>query len=55
MFKRLIDKLLCCHEWITFSEVKMYDSSSRSERPTQIKYTLICKKCGKIKQITNKI
>jgi hypothetical protein len=53
MFKRLIDKLLCCHEWMTFSEVKMYGNSN--EYPTQIKYTLICKKCGKIKQITNKL
>lgn len=54
MFKRLIDKLLCCHEWMTFSEVKMY-GRNENEYPTQIKYTLICKKCGKIKQITNKM
>ena len=49
MFKKLIDKLLCCHEWITYSKVEMYDNNSRGGYPTQIKYTLICKKCGKIK------
>lgn len=54
MFKKLINKLLCCHEWTTFSETKIYSRDTSSGLPCKIKYTLICKKCGKIKQIIDK-
>jgi hypothetical protein len=54
MLKKFIDKLLCCHEWTIFRETEIYSGDTLSGLPYKIKRTLICKKCGKIKQIIDK-
>jgi hypothetical protein len=49
IFNKIFGKLLCCHKW------SMYRTNAimgAFEKPIEIRETLICKKCGKIKQIT---
>ena len=45
--KRLLEKWSCCHEWETYSQQEYINDYGES----WIQATLICKKCGKIKQI----
>jgi Fe2+ or Zn2+ uptake regulation protein len=46
----LLTKISCHHDWKVHNEVSVYESD-RSKRPYKIVQTLICNKCGKIKQI----
>ena len=50
LVKRILNKIACAHEWDVYHESRVFDGDY-SERPHTIKHTLICKKCGKIKQI----
>ena len=49
-FYELLQKLCCCHKWEVHYTVNVYESNN-STRPYETKQTLICEKCGKIKQI----
>lgn len=49
MIKKLIAKWLCCHEWESHHTTEVYEKGQGI--PWKTKETLICKKCGKIKQI----
>lgn len=50
LFLAILKKWGCAHEWDTYQTTKIYDYEY-DKIPTRIKHTLICKKCGKIKQI----
>ena len=45
----LLQKWSCLHIWKIHKEVDVYDDNS--ERPYETRQTLICTKCGKIKQL----
>lgn len=45
-----LEKIACHHEWGIHSEIQAEDKSKGTI--VLIRQTLICKKCGKIKQIT---
>lgn len=53
LFKEQIIELLkkkCCrHEWEQYNVQRVFENESDS-MPYKITHTLICKKCGKIKQ-----
>lgn len=49
-FQELLRKICCCHKWQVHRTVDVYEYNY-SERPYETKQTLICEKCGKIKQI----
>jgi hypothetical protein len=53
--QRLIDKYFCLHEWVEkYKETETYTKGEKCEEKTytETRVTLICSKCGKIKQIT---
>lgn len=50
MLKQLFQKACCCHDWEERYKTRVFETDS-SSRPYEIKVTLVCKKCGKIKQI----
>lgn len=43
-------KKYCHHEWESYHRVRVFEDNS-AKRPIETRETLICKKCGKIKQI----
>lgn len=47
---KLVEKLACCHRWESWHRTNIFEFPD-SNRPFKIKETLICSKCGKIKQI----
>ena len=49
MFKQLINKFLCSHKWLVHNETKVLGKIG--EGLFNYRQTLICEKCGKIKQI----
>lgn len=53
MFKQLLEKLLCKHNWKVHCTIDVYKNNNGviSKDPYKTKQTLICKKCGKIKKI----
>lgn len=48
LIKRMMDKWLCCHDWEHHVTDRIKDDCNRV---IELRETLICKKCGKIKQI----
>jgi len=49
MLRKLIEKWSCKHKWELHRTSKIYDDIP--DMPTAVRQTLICKECGKIKQI----
>lgn len=47
---KLVEKWACCHRWESHFKTNVYEKPF-STRPCELKETLICSKCGKIKQI----
>ena len=47
---KLVEKLVCCHRWESWHKANLFEFPD-SSRPFKIRETLICSKCGKIKQI----
>lgn len=50
LIKRMFDKWFCLHTWDIHDEARVYQFES-DKSPITIRKTLICSKCGKIKQI----
>ena len=50
MIKQILQKLSCLHKWKSHNRTKVYDPECR-DTPYEIKETLICQTCGKIKKI----
>ena len=50
MIKKLIEKWACKHLWETVNDTHVY-AREKDKIPTKVRRTLICKNCGKIKQI----
>ena len=50
MFKKLIDKLFCCHEWQELKRLR-YFFDDDDDLPYTITYVYKCNKCGKIKKV----
>lgn len=49
---KLLEKLLCPHEWQLHKEIKVYDENyTYNNFPVEIRQILVCKKCGKIEKI----
>lgn len=51
MLKKLIDKLLCNHEWETIQEGYVY-LDENDKMPAYKKLLMVCTKCGKIKKLS---
>lgn len=47
---KLVEKWACCHRWESWQKTNVFEFPN-SSRPCEIKETLICSKCGKIKKI----
>lgn len=50
MLKKLLEKWSCKHKWQIHHKANIYGSGY--DMPTEIRHTLICENCGKIKQIS---
>lgn len=50
LLKLWLEKLSCKHKWKIHHITKVYEHSDNS-MPREIKQTLICQECGKIKRI----
>lgn len=50
LIRRMIDKWFCLHTWVEYAKTHEYIGPKR-DAPAFINQTLICSKCGKIKQI----
>ena len=50
MLRKLIEKLSCNHKWEIHNTTNIRDTEM-PDIPTEVRQTLICKECGKIKQI----
>ena len=50
MIKKLLEKWACKHRWELYHGTNVY-RSSEALTPYEIRHTLICQKCGKIKTI----
>ena len=50
MIRKLIEKLICRHKWEVHYTADIY--SELYEKPVEIRQTLVCKECWKIKKIT---
>lgn len=46
---RLLEKKYCHHEWEQYNVQRVFENDSDS-RPYKVIHTLICTKCGEIKQ-----
>ena len=49
--KNLLDKWSCKHDWKMHHQNNIFVGSD-SERPYEVRQTLICNHCGKVKKIT---
>lgn len=47
----LINKWACSHEWNMHRRSSSYEYNDSTRLPVEIIETLVCEKCGKIKQI----
>lgn len=50
MLSKLIEKWSCRHKWEIHNTTNIHDTEI-PDIPTEVRQTLICKECGKIKQI----
>lgn len=51
LFDKWLEKWLCSHQWKSHNKTKIF-SDYRGDIPVKVRETLICDKCGKIKQIS---
>ncbi len=51
--EKLLEKWACGHQWKFYAEMDLFVKGDNRAIPIpiQIRHTLICKKCGKIKKI----
>jgi translation initiation factor 2 beta subunit (eIF-2beta)/eIF-5 len=51
--KRLIEFLIegCFHKWEVENDIKIWEGHDTTKLPTEARYVLQCKKCGKIKTV----
>ena len=49
--KNYLDKISCHHQWEVHEQVNRFQFDE-STMPVEVRQTLICKRCGKIKKIT---
>jgi len=49
-FKLFLDKLLCKHKWEKLHAMKEFNYE-HMELPQEVRYTYVCKECGKFKKI----
>lgn len=49
MFRRLIEKWCCLHQWKVLGETEVYVKGHAL--PSQITKVLMCEKCGKIERV----
>lgn len=50
IIQQIVDKLFCLHEYEEKYKVDVFEDDNDT-RPVATKLTLVCKKCGNIKQI----
>lgn len=50
LLKRLLNKWTCCHEWVEYKKINVYEDGY-GDIPVYYKYLFICKKCGKMKKV----
>ena len=51
MIKKLLEKWSCLHKWETLREVSCYSPKNPEGRPIGWTLTMVCTKCGKIKNL----
>lgn len=53
LLRAILEKWACKHDWDTFAKTKVYDEGDTMDTayPIRTRYTLICKRCGKIKKV----
>jgi len=51
MILKLIEKWACKHQWKVHHNMEVYNTLNNPKMPRKVRQTLICKKCGKIKQV----
>ena len=50
LIKQILAKWGCMHQWQVHDESRVFHDE-KDKKPYAIRHTLICTKCGKIKQI----
>ena len=51
MFKQILEKIFCCHDWESIEMVRKFETSE-SKMPCKIIHIYCCKKCGKMKRMS---
>lgn len=51
MWKSIVEKLFCTHQWVSHAKNLYSSTALNGNKAEQTVEILICKKCGKIKQI----